>query len=151
MHDVHTQGLLHRVVHLIVVDESDRILLQKRGPDVATHPNLWDFSAGGHVDEGEDYAVAALRELQEELGLTGFDLHELDYSRLVLTTKGLRLERFVKLFEVTVPVDIPITIEPAEVSEARWFTEDEVRQLLVDDPAIFTPHFIESLETYYLK
>ena len=32
-------------------------------------PGLWDSSASGHVDAGEDYDACAVRELREEIGL----------------------------------------------------------------------------------
>jgi len=31
---------------------------------------VWDSSAAGHLDTGEDYETAARRELEEELGIT---------------------------------------------------------------------------------
>ena len=35
------------------------------------NPGLWDTSAAGHVDSGEDYLACAVRELDEELGISG--------------------------------------------------------------------------------
>ena len=34
-----------------------------------TAPGRWDSSCSGHLDSGEDYAPAAVRELREEIGL----------------------------------------------------------------------------------
>src|SRR3954468_24269501 len=75
---IHAEGLRHRVVVIFVEDDTGQLLLQKRGPHVATHANRWDVSSAGHVDEGEDYLTAAKRELSEELGLQGVELNEVD-------------------------------------------------------------------------
>lgn len=45
------------------------ILFQKRAQSVQ-NGGFYDSSAGGHVDEGEDILTAALRETQEEIGLS---------------------------------------------------------------------------------
>jgi isopentenyl-diphosphate Delta-isomerase len=79
--DAYDQGRLHRVVYVIVEDESGNILLQKRGPEIVNYPNRWDISAAGHVDTGESYEAAAKREMREELGLKDhLDLKKLPIS-----------------------------------------------------------------------
>ncbi len=68
--EVHARGLLHRAVHVLVFDQHGRLFLQKRSMTKDTSPGLWDSSCSGHLDAGEDYDAAAVRELREELGLT---------------------------------------------------------------------------------
>src|SRR6202012_5546052 len=68
--EVHATGLRHRAVHVLVFDDQGRIFLQKRSMSKDTHPGVWDSSASGHVDAGEDYDTCAMRELREEIGLT---------------------------------------------------------------------------------
>lgn len=52
-----------------VVQRPDgKVLLLKRAPGHTTNPGQWCFVTG-YVEEGEDPAAAAARELQEELGL----------------------------------------------------------------------------------
>ena len=65
---VHAEKWLHRAVHVLVHDDQGRIFLQLRSPSKDTFPNCWDSSCSGHVDSGEDYPIAARRELGEELG-----------------------------------------------------------------------------------
>jgi len=45
-------------------------LIQQRGKNKTTHPLLWDVSVAGHVGAGEKIVTAAIREVQEEVGLT---------------------------------------------------------------------------------
>lgn len=67
--EVHIRGLMHRAVHILVFNKHRDCLLQKRSRLKDRHPGVWDSSAAGHVDAGEDYETAARRELEEELGI----------------------------------------------------------------------------------
>ena len=67
--DVHGNNLLHRAVHILIFNKTGELYLQKRSPYKDRHPLLWDSSAAGHVDAGEEYDDAARRELNEELGI----------------------------------------------------------------------------------
>lgn len=53
---------------VIVVTNSKKVLLLKRGPTAPWMPNKWGLP-GGKVEEGESSVEAASRELQEEAGL----------------------------------------------------------------------------------
>src|SRR5712671_919050 len=67
--EVHRQGLMHRAVHVLVFNRAGQVFLQKRSLRKDRQPGLWDSSASGHLDSGEDYDACAVRELREELGL----------------------------------------------------------------------------------
>src|SRR5450432_310133 len=67
--EVHARGLWHRAIHVLVFSGAGRVFLQKRSRSKDTAPCLWYSSCSGHVDSGEDYDTAAVRELGEELGL----------------------------------------------------------------------------------
>lgn len=67
--EVHEGGLMHRAVHILVFNKNRDCLLQQRSLLKDRHPGVWDSSAAGHVDAGEDYDSAARRELEEELGI----------------------------------------------------------------------------------
>ncbi|WP_433120604.1 NUDIX hydrolase [Micromonospora sp. CA-246542] len=61
--------LERRAVRVVVIDDSDRVLLfHTRDPD---HPRLgtwWELPGGG-MDPGETYRETAVRELREETGI----------------------------------------------------------------------------------
>ena len=68
--EAHRKGLLHPTVHIWLYTTDGRVLIQKRGKNKATHPLLWDVSVAGHVAAGEEIVSAAIREVEEEIGLT---------------------------------------------------------------------------------
>jgi 8-oxo-dGTP pyrophosphatase MutT (NUDIX family) len=58
--------LVRRTVKVLLLDESDRLLLL-RGVEQVGDPPIW-FPVGGGVEDGEDAVTAGLREIDEETG-----------------------------------------------------------------------------------
>jgi len=80
---IHKEGLLHREVHVWFVTPDGGIIFQRRAKDKDTYPDLLDATVGGHVEPGESYLDAAIKETMEETGLklNPVDLHELKKLR----------------------------------------------------------------------
>ncbi len=53
--EVHSLGLRHRSVHLLVFNSKGELFLQKRSMKKDCSPGTWDSSVSGHLDSGEDY------------------------------------------------------------------------------------------------
>lgn len=68
--EAHRKGLFHQTVHIWFYTSDGQLLLQQRGKDKDTHPLLWDVSVAGHIGAGEEIETAAVREVEEEIGLT---------------------------------------------------------------------------------
>ncbi|MDD5376885.1 MAG: NUDIX domain-containing protein [Candidatus Gracilibacteria bacterium] len=67
--EAHNIGALHLASHIWIYNSRGEVLIQQRASDKWPYPNLWDFSAAGHVDSGEDFITGGLRETKEEIGL----------------------------------------------------------------------------------
>lgn len=67
--NIHNKGLLHREIHVWFYTPNGEIIFQHRGKNKDTYPDLLDASVGGHVEIGDDYENAALKELEEETGI----------------------------------------------------------------------------------
>jgi isopentenyl-diphosphate delta-isomerase len=134
---VHEKGLFHRAVHILIFNKSGELYLQKRSMAKDTYPGCWDSSSSGHLDSGEDYHTAAIREFGEELGA--------EAPKLVLLFKfGPSVANgweFVEVYRGT--HSGPFAPNPAEISEGRWLTEDEVEQLIQKNPDAYASSFIE--------
>ena len=60
------RGFAAGAVQMLVVNQDGRVLLQRRRDD-KENGGLWDKSVGGHVQAGETFDGALLREANEEL------------------------------------------------------------------------------------
>lgn len=71
---VHARGDYHRTGHVWVVRKNENrnweVLLQKRSEQKESFPGCYDVSSAGHIPAGDGYAESALRELEEELGIS---------------------------------------------------------------------------------
>lgn len=148
--EVLEKGLYHRIVSVHVQDEGGAMLLQLRSPHVRLYPNSWDQAAGGHVDEGHTYESAALAELEEELGITDVPLRIVDTYRYRGKEGEASINQFVRVYLVTVSRDSQIHIEPKEITTVQWFTLDELRMLVHEQPEHFTPGYLQELRSYFL-
>ena len=67
--EAHAKGLWHKAVHVWIYTSKGKILLQKRAKQKTYLPGLLDVSAAGHVSAGQSFEEAAVREIEEELGV----------------------------------------------------------------------------------
>lgn len=65
--EVHSKGLLHRCVHILLFREHEQkdLLIQQRSKNKEQSPLKWCHSASGHVLAGQSYLEGAIHELDE--------------------------------------------------------------------------------------
>ena len=97
------------------------VLLVRRADSQSFMPGVWVFP-GGAVDEGEDYAACAIRELREETAITlGSDAQVTPWMRWI--TPEVVPVRFDTLFFVGLaPAHSPPRPDGVEISDAGWFS-----------------------------
>lgn len=66
---VRRENLRHRASYILVLDEAERVLVQRRTLVKDFCPGMLDACAGGVVTQGEAMEPSARRELAEELGI----------------------------------------------------------------------------------
>ena len=133
---VHARGLRHRAVHVLVYNAAGQLFLQKRSMAKDNDPGLWDSSCSGHVDSGESYAVAAERELMEEIDLLVDEPMEELFK--IKASAGTGWE-FAVIYRTE--SEGPFTLCPEEIDEGRWFTPEEIDNALTNEPEKFSPTF----------
>ena len=99
-------------------------------------PGLWDSSAAGHLDSGEDYDACAYRELEEELGITG----DVTLVRLFKLTASAESE-FEFAWVYRCEAEGPFRLHPEEIDDGRWFEPAAVSDWLAGAPEQFAPPF----------
>lgn len=117
------------------------LLLYREGGRVVNH--LWVGSAGGHMEPEElnDAASCALRELEEELGITREEITDvkLRYLTTSLVKGEIRLNYY---FFAKLPNGESRNLSSNE-GELRWFTPKKIPELSM----AFTAHFV--MEHYF--
>ncbi|MBQ6679004.1 MAG: serine hydrolase [Lachnospiraceae bacterium] len=143
----HREGILHRTAHVWVIRKENgryQILLQKRSEIKDSFPGLYDTSSAGHIPAGCEPPASAVRELQEELGITAeeSELHYTGRFRIkyekVFHGKLFRDNEISDVYVYDRPVDTAgLVLQESEVSEVRWFDLQEVCEQLDLRPDLF--------------
>jgi 8-oxo-dGTP pyrophosphatase MutT (NUDIX family) len=108
-----------------------------------------DQSAGGHVDEGEDYEDAARREAQEELGVKLTKLRKVGKIYVERPAQDGFIRRFQTIFMAG--YDGRVRPDKREVAEVRWVSRKEITAWYNANPNDFTKNFTKAfslLEDY---
>ena len=117
--------LRHRCAFILVRDAESRIFVHRRTPTKQVFPSLHDMFVGGVVGAGETYDEAALREAQEELGVT--DLPQpTPIFRFLYETE--RYAWWSAVYEVR--CTRPVNPQASEVEWHTFLTDDELRVAL---------------------
>jgi len=102
-------------------------LMLKRAPE---RGGFWQ-PVTGNVEEGESFERAALREVQEELGITDIiELIDTEYS-YEFTDNGI--DQFEKIFGAQVSIDQTIKLS-SEHTEYYWASQDEALNVYLKYP-----------------
>ncbi|WP_375740351.1 NUDIX hydrolase [Pseudomonas boanensis] len=119
--ELRERGLISRGTFILLFNSRGELCVHRRTLSKALYPGYWDVAAGGMVQEGEDYAESAARELEEELGIAGVPLSE--HGRFFFDEPGNRLWGAV----FSAVSDAPLRLQPEEVLEARFMTVDQAQ------------------------
>jgi 16S rRNA (adenine1518-N6/adenine1519-N6)-dimethyltransferase len=136
-----TKNDIYRVSSLLLENSKGEILLSQRSfnkrPE--NNPGKWSPSANGTVEVGETYFSNLVKEIQEELGLTGLELRKLGKTLVRRNTTF-----FVESYGATLDIDPnDLKLKEDEVEQAKWFDKSELRKLLKTNPEMFVPEFEE--------
>lgn len=130
--DVHRLGLMHRAVHVLVFNAKGDVFLQKRSMSKDRQPGLWDSSASGHLETGEDYDACALRELQEEIGLK---TQTVPCRLFKLCASAETDQEHVWVYRCD--SEGPFQLNLDEIERGAWFGPEEVTRWMTERPEQF--------------
>lgn len=144
----HQNGILHASVHIWFYTNKGDILIQKRAKNKDVFPNLWDVSVAGHIEAGEKIIRSAIREVQEEIGLS-ISMNQLIY-------KGICEEKYkhangiidheihhIYVAKLTTSID-EFTLQKEELSDVKLISIQEL-----EDNYTNTHRFVPHTQMYY--
>ncbi|MEV7079284.1 NUDIX domain-containing protein [Streptomyces sp. NPDC093516] len=126
--EAYARGLRHRCVFVLARDAEDRIFVHRRTAAKLVFPSLYDMFVGGVVGAGEPYDTAALREAEEELGVTGLPSPRFLFK--FLYDDGAGRSWWSAVYEVR--CELPVRPQAEEVAWHAFLPEDEVERRLAD-------------------
>ncbi len=134
--EVHRLGLKHRATHILVFNRRGECFLQQRALTKDCSPGLWDSSASGHLDTGEEYDVCARRELGEELGIRV----EAGLARLFKVAASAETgQEFCWVYRLD--HEGPFLLQATEVRGGAWFMPEAIDEWMGRRPQDFSGAF----------
>lgn len=137
-------------MRISILDKSGRLLVQKRSTQKELFPGRWDNSAAGHVDVGETYEQAALRELSEELGLRDFSLQRLGDYYVEVVDDWRNMKRFTRAYTLVLKDPLPtFQLPPEEVEPIQWMNIQDVKKLVHNHPDQVTDGLEQVIKRFF--
>ncbi|MFI3291637.1 MAG: NUDIX domain-containing protein [Opitutales bacterium] len=145
---VHANNLLHRAVHALVFNRDGKLLMQMRSALKDRYPSCYTTSCSGHVDYGETYETALIREFYEELGVKT-KLEDFVYIGKVEANSETEGE-FTKVYVFIEKEELEFSFPEEEVSSLDYFNREELEENIAKNPENFTKSF-RFIYSYFLE
>jgi isopentenyl-diphosphate delta-isomerase len=141
---VHQRGLWHRGVHVLLFTHEGKLLVQQRSKDRPHAPLALDCSVSEHVKAGEDYYSAAIRGLQEEMGVEGIDIQPVVKFKM---NYGPNDNEISELYRGAVdPANVKF--DPVEVERIDYYELAGLQNLMGNEEVKFSYWFEQILRWY---
>ncbi|NBE54481.1 NUDIX hydrolase [Streptomyces boluensis] len=129
--EAYAKGLRHRCVFVLARDAEDRIFVHRRTATKLVFPSRYDMFVGGVVGAGETYDTAALREAEEELGVTGLPRPVPLFKFLYESTDpGAPVAQTWWSYVYEVRCELPVSPQVEEVAWHTFLPEAELQRRL---------------------
>ncbi len=142
-------GVLHRAFSILLFDENDRLLIQRRASHKITFPDVWANTVCSHPlsipTESDDTIagfgskVAAIRKMEQEMGIIGGsipidDIHFI--TRMIYRARADEIwveHELDHILFARVHSSIEVVPNPNEISEILWVNETQLNEWLIDE------------------
>ena len=129
--DAFAEGEYYVCCEIWLRNSEGKFLMTQRHPDKKAG-GLWEFTGGG-VLAGETTKQAAVREVQEELGI------RIDESELTLLEVYQHKNYFMDIFVVKKDVNVSaLTLQPEEVVDAKWVSHEDLLRMIEEKQTVWS-------------
>ena len=129
--DAFADGEYYVCCEIWIQNSNGQFLMTQRHPNKKAG-GLWEFTGGG-VLAGETTKQAAVRELEEELGI------QIDESELSLLEVYQQRNYFMDIFVAEKNVDTTmLVLQPEEVVDAKWVSHEELLQMIEEKQTVWS-------------
>jgi len=127
---LYEQKLKHfRVINAFIINSNGELWIPTRHPNKSLFPLCLDCSIGGHVESGEDYYTAFIREGLEEVGL---DPSQFKWKELMkLTPLEHMTSAFMRVYAIF--HDGPINYNQDDFIDSQWIKPKKLLQLIQNE------------------
>ncbi len=136
--------LIYRASALIVLNEEDEMLIQKRKKDLKIFPGTFNYPVDIAVRYGETFEKCIERGMEESLGKTFHSVELCKYSFLSGEHKSFRM--IYSTFS-----DGPFRILGDDMEGLEWITIRRLKEDLGNHPERYVPSFVEGIKIYFEK
>lgn len=140
--EMRAKGLRYRATAIFVVDRAGRVFVQRRTETKDIAPGMLDLCAGGVVVDGESYQECAVREAEEELGITDTPLEAVFDSYYCDAGGGANPPNRVWNRVFICRNDGPFSLQPEEIVSGAFVA---IPEILADDLSRYTPDTVKAL------
>lgn len=133
--EAHVKGIVHKVVHVWLINASEELLLQKRSKVKDLRPDQWYVSLGGHIESGETNDRTIVREFMEELGLdVSARLCDIRYlytfrERIEANDGAFIDDTFYDVYMLRMDPNIEaLVLQEDEVQEVKWCAYEDFKR-----------------------
>ncbi len=135
--EVHQKGYIHRSIFFFLLDQQGRVLVNQRTANKEFYPEYWSMVFGGHVQSGETYEDAVLREVKEEAGIEGEPVFLASFKKRI-DRKDKENGKIYKIITGKEPI-----LDRDELKQGKFLTIEELENKLRKEK--FLPETMELL------
>lgn len=143
--EAHEKGVLHKAISVLIYNTTGQMLVTQRAPGKYHWPGIWSNTCCSHPRHAESFSAAAHRRLREETGIET-PLEEL-FSfvyRAQDEQTGLIEHEYDVVFRGV--YDGACAMNPEEIGDYKWYTVDELKKEIQQQPEKFSFWFKVILE-----
>ena len=140
-------GILHRGFLTMVLNNAGELLLTRRSDKKRLWPGFWDGSVASHVLRGEDYELASIRRLKQEIGLATDQVTYAFKFRYKVGYNGIGTEHEICAVTIVRGIDTDALIyNRNEISDTRLVDVNELMKEIRENGHLYTPWLVLALE-----